>query len=108
MRILVVEDEPGLRYLLNDILKDDYRVYDAEDGQRALELIDKVIPDLVICDVLMPNVSGLQLCNKMKNDPVTCQVPLFFYLQEAAKITRWKDTKLARMPISPNLFILHT
>jgi signal transduction histidine kinase/ligand-binding sensor domain-containing protein/DNA-binding response OmpR family regulator len=74
-KILVVEDEPGIRYLLKDILKDDYIVYEAEDGQKALELIDKIVPDLIISDVLMPNMSGLELCNKIKNEPATCQIP---------------------------------
>jgi len=73
--ILIVEDEPDIRFLLNDILKDEYIVYEAADGRKALELIEKVIPDLVICDVMMPNMSGLELCNKMKNAPATCQVP---------------------------------
>ncbi|GAB2812805.1 hybrid sensor histidine kinase/response regulator [Ferruginibacter profundus] len=73
--ILVVEDEPGIRFLLNDILKDDYIIYEAADGRNALELLEKIIPDLVICDVMMPNMSGLELCNKMKNTPATCHVP---------------------------------
>ncbi|MEI9908375.1 MAG: DNA-binding response regulator [Bacteroidota bacterium] len=74
-KILVVEDEPGIRYLLKDILKDDYAVYEAEDGQKAFEFIDRIVPDLVICDVLMPNMNGLELCNKLKNTPATCQIP---------------------------------
>ncbi len=73
--ILVIEDDPHIRFLLNDILKDEYIVYEAEDGQKALELMGKVLPDLVICDVMMPNMNGLELCNKMKNAPATCQVP---------------------------------
>ena len=73
--ILVVEDDPDIRFILNDILKDEYIVYEAEDGRKALELIDKVIPDLIICDVMMPNMSGLELCNIVKNTPATCQVP---------------------------------
>ncbi len=73
--VLIVEDEPDIRYLLKDILKDDYIVYEAEDGQKALELIGKVLPAIVICDVMMPNMNGLELCNRMKNAPATCQVP---------------------------------
>ena len=73
--ILIVEDDPDIRFLLKDILKDEYIVYEAEDGRKALELIDKMVPDIVICDVMMPNLNGLELCNKMKNAPATCQVP---------------------------------
>ena len=73
--VLVVEDEPEIRHLLKDILKDEYIIYEAEDGQKALELIGKQLPDIVICDVMMPNMNGLELCNKMKNAPATCQVP---------------------------------
>ena len=74
-KVLVVEDEPEIRFLLKDILKDDYIVYEAEDGLEALALIDKVLPDIVICDVMMPNMNGLELCNKIKNETATCQVP---------------------------------
>lgn len=73
--VLIVEDDPEIRFLLKDILKSDYIVYEAEDGQKALELIGKVSPAIVICDVMMPNMNGLELCNKMKNAPATCQVP---------------------------------
>ena len=73
--VLIVEDEPDIRYLLKDILKDDYNVYEADDGRKALDLIEKILPDIVICDVMMPNMNGLELCNKMKNAPATCQIP---------------------------------
>ena len=73
--VLVVEDEPEIRYLLKDILKDDYIVYEAGDGQKALQMMDKVLPDIVICDVMMPVMNGLELCDKMKNAPATCQLP---------------------------------
>ncbi|CAN5788048.1 two-component regulator propeller domain-containing protein [soil metagenome] len=73
--VLIVEDEPDIRFLLKDILKDEYNVYEAGDGRKALELIEKIMPDIVICDVMMPNMNGLELCNRMKNAPATCQVP---------------------------------
>ncbi|MEO6546996.1 MAG: two-component regulator propeller domain-containing protein [Ferruginibacter sp.] len=73
--ILVVEDDWDIRFLLKDILKDEYLVYEADDGRKALELIEKILPDMVICDVMMPNLNGLELCNMMKNAPATCHVP---------------------------------
>ena len=73
--ILIVEDDTDIRFLLKDILKDDYIIHEAVDGIQALQLIEKIIPDLVICDVMMPNMNGLELCDRMKNAPATCQVP---------------------------------
>ncbi|MGN6342624.1 MAG: hybrid sensor histidine kinase/response regulator transcription factor [Ginsengibacter sp.] len=74
-KVLVIEDEPQIRFLLKDILKEDYIVYESEDGIQALEFIDKILPDLIICDVMMPRMNGLELCNKIKNELPTCQIP---------------------------------
>lgn len=73
--ILVVEDESDIRFLLKDMLKDDYIVYEAEDGLKAIELMRRIVPDLIICDVRMPNMNGLELCNKIKDTPATCHIP---------------------------------
>jgi signal transduction histidine kinase/ligand-binding sensor domain-containing protein/DNA-binding response OmpR family regulator len=73
--ILIVEDEPEIRFLLKDMLKDDYIISEAEDGARAIEWMSRIIPDLVVCDVMMPNMNGLELCDKMKNTPATCHIP---------------------------------
>ena len=73
--ILIVEDESEIRYLLKDILKDNYTIYESEGGKQALELILKVIPDLIISDVMMPDMNGLELCSRVKNAPATCHIP---------------------------------
>jgi len=74
-KVLVVEDEPEIRFLLKNTLKEDYIVFEAEDGCEALDLIDKVLPNIIICDVMMPKMNGLELCNKIKNELPTCQIP---------------------------------
>ncbi len=73
--ILIVEDESAIRYLLNEILKGTYTIYEAEDGKQALDLIQKVIPDLIISDIMMPDMDGLELCNRIKTAPATCHIP---------------------------------
>ncbi|MDP4249194.1 MAG: response regulator [Bacteroidota bacterium] len=73
--ILIIEDESEIRFLLKDMLKEEYIISEAEDGQKALELMQKVIPDLIICDVMMPNMNGLELCDKIKNTPAVCHIP---------------------------------
>lgn len=74
--ILIVEDDRDICFLLKDILEEDYIVYEAGDGRKALELIEMTGPDIVICDVMMPVMDGLELCNKIKNSPVTCHIPV--------------------------------
>lgn len=73
--ILIVEDEPSIRYLLKDILKDTYNVYEAENGKKALDIVRKIIPNLIISDIMMPDMSGLEVCNIIKNTPETCHIP---------------------------------
>ncbi len=73
--VLIVEDEPGIRFLLRDILKDDYIIYEAEDGEKALELMPRFLPDIIVCDVMMPKMNGLELCNHVKNAVATCHIP---------------------------------
>ncbi len=73
--ILIVEDEPAIRFLLNDILKESYLVYESTNGREALELIDKIIPDLIVSDIMMPDMTGLEICNRIKNLPHTCHIP---------------------------------
>lgn len=73
--ILIVEDDANIRFLLKDILQDEYIVHEAADGLEGLTMIEKIMPALVICDVMMPQLGGLELCNRVKNAPATCHIP---------------------------------
>lgn len=65
--VLIVDDEEPLRELVALVLKDSgYRTLQAINGAHALELIDKERPDLVLCDVMMPVLSGAELCRCLK------------------------------------------
>jgi ligand-binding sensor domain-containing protein/signal transduction histidine kinase/DNA-binding response OmpR family regulator len=74
--ILIIEDEPALRFLLNDLLKDRYIIYEAGTGREAIELMTRIVPDLIISDVMMPDMDGLEVCNIVKNTPATCHIPV--------------------------------
>lgn len=73
--ILVVDDNPQLRNLIEDILQE-YTVLHAPDGLEALETLKKHDIDLVISDILMPEVDGLELCKEIKNNIHTCHLPV--------------------------------
>jgi len=75
-RILLVEDHGEVREFIRSLLEPTYRVTMAEDGDEALRVIRSEHPDLVISDVMMPNVSGTELSRLLKADPVLRTIPV--------------------------------
>lgn len=82
--ILIVEDESAIRFLLKDVLEESYILYEAENGRRAIELLRIVSPNLIISDVMMPDIDGLELCAKVKNSPDTCHIPFILLSAKTA------------------------
>ena len=70
-KILIVDDEPNILILMEQILEeledDDVLLLTAEDGKQALEIINKEEPDLVFLDIMMPYLSGIEVCQTVKN-----------------------------------------
>ena len=76
--VLVIEDDPGIAGILVDVLGDEgYRVATADDG-RALALALTEPPDLILLDVMMPGMSGVEVCRRLRADPRTAAVPVVF------------------------------
>jgi putative two-component system response regulator len=67
--ILAVDDEASNLQLLRQILQDHYRLRFAKDGPRALELVREERPNLILLDVMMPGMSGYEVCAALKADP---------------------------------------
>ncbi|MFC2773486.1 MAG: ATP-binding protein, partial [Segatella oris] len=74
--ILIVEDNDDIRQLLMTVLSPYYRILTAVDGQEGLEVIRDEMPDIIISDVLMPNMSGIELCKIIKEDFAICHIPV--------------------------------
>src|SRR5438270_10914999 len=72
--ILAVDDEASNLQLLRQILQDDYRLRFAKDGPRALELAREERPSLVLRDVVMPGMSGYEVCAALKADPAPAAI----------------------------------
>jgi two-component system, OmpR family, alkaline phosphatase synthesis response regulator PhoP len=69
-KVLVVDDEPFICRSLSFVLrKDDYQVFEARDGQEALEVIRAERPDLVFLDVMMPKMNGFDVVREVRRDP---------------------------------------
>ncbi|WP_314410580.1 HD domain-containing phosphohydrolase [Pseudomonas kuykendallii] len=77
-KLLLVDDEATNLQVLRHILQDDYRLLFAKSGAKALELAFTESPDLVLLDVMMPGMTGLEVCSALKAEPSTARIPVIF------------------------------
>jgi diguanylate cyclase (GGDEF)-like protein len=77
-RILIVDDDKISLKLLVGLLKKDYILEQAESGKQALEIIEKNLPDLILLDVMMPDMDGFQVIHKLKSKERTQNIPVIF------------------------------
>jgi CheY-like chemotaxis protein len=78
-KILIVDDEVGIRSLLKFRLESfGYHVFMAEDGYAGLEIAQKQQPDLIILDIMMPYLNGIEVCRRLKADYTTRRIPVIF------------------------------
>lgn len=76
LSIVIVEDNIDLRTFLKNTLSVNYSCHEASDGREGYELICRIIPDIVISDVIMPKMDGYELCEKIKENSKTCHIPI--------------------------------
>ncbi|MGG6293130.1 hybrid sensor histidine kinase/response regulator [Leptolyngbya sp. AN02str] len=85
--ILVIEDESSIRDIITEMLEDeDFQVTCAEDGQQGLELVQHHIPDLIICDIMMPRMQGYDVLSNLRSDEQTSIIPFVFLTAKADKV----------------------
>lgn len=77
--ILIVDDNKKNLQILGNILSENkYRVAMAIDGAKALELTPKLLPDIILLDVMMPGIDGFEVCRQLKSKAETCEIPIIF------------------------------
>ncbi len=77
-KLLLVDDEPANLQVLKQILQQDYRLLFARDGEKALSLALNEKPDLILLDIMMPGITGLETCTRLKSNSVTAHIPVIF------------------------------
>ena len=75
-KILIVEDNDELREYLRNTLSDDYTIQVCSDGKQALDIVKEYMPNMIISDIMMPEMRGDELCHKLKNDIETSHIPI--------------------------------
>lgn len=74
--VLVIDDNADIREFIHYLLKDSYKVIQAADGNQGLKLAEKFIPDIIISDVMMPVMDGLEFCKRLKENISICHIPV--------------------------------
>ena len=105
--ILVVDDTPDNLALMSGLLKDIYRVRLANNGEKALQFArDADAPDLILLDIMMPGMSGTEVCRTLKSDPATRDIPVIFLTAMSATEDEQRGLELGAVdfitkPINP-------
>lgn len=91
-QILIVDDKSELLHLMRRVLEDEeYQVAIHQDGLNAFAMVKATLPDLLILDLVLGNISGKEVLKQLKNDPVTADIPVIVYtaaVLEAEEVSR--------------------
>lgn len=88
--VLLVEDHEDFRFYLKDNLGVYFHIREAKNGKEGLELAQSLLPDIIVSDVMMPELSGMELCKQLKNDARTAHIPFVFLTAHAAEEQKLK------------------
>lgn len=78
-QILIVDDSPqNIQVLGNTLAKKGYEIFIAQNGIQALKKVESIMPDLILLDVLMPELDGFETCQRLKKSPLTSDIPVIF------------------------------
>lgn len=83
-KVMVVEDNQEVRELIIDSLKSGYQVVGCADGQMALDILERELPDLIVSDIMMPEVDGIELCQQVKSSESTNHIPFILLTAKAS------------------------
>lgn len=74
--LLIIDDNNDIRDYIKEIFNNDYTVFEAADGKEGLDISLKVVPDIIICDVMMPVMNGIEFCTELKSRTAICHIPV--------------------------------
>ncbi len=99
-RLLVADDEPDMLRYLKSHLDDEFQVLEAVDGRQAIELAQQYEPDVIVCDMMMPEVDGLEVCRQLRQRLTTEHVPILLLTARADE-----ETKIAALTAGASDFL---
>lgn len=110
--VLVVEDNPEIRSLISSVLGGHYQIVQMENGLLGWETAIETLPDLIICDIMMPVMDGIELCKRLKEDERTSHIPVIIltarssHIHQVSGLETGADAYITK-PFSPQLLLLN-
>ena len=74
--VLIIDDNADIRHYVKSLLVKEFRVLDAADGATGIRLAMKYVPDVIVSDVMMPGMDGIECCRRLKGELQTCHIPI--------------------------------
>ena len=87
-KVLIVDDEPSLRELYQEVLRPFYEVHTAGNGTKALEICETITPDIIVSDFDMPEMNGTNFCRAIRSDKRFTQVPFLILSAHSSETLR--------------------
>lgn len=104
-QVVIVEDDPEIAKLLKkQLVRLDFDVVEASDGEKALEKISATVPALICLDVMLPNISGYDVCEKIRRDPALANVPILMISARSLPMDRARAFELGANAFLPKPF----
>lgn len=109
--VLVVDDTESNIDMLVEVLSDDYEISVAMDGKSALEIVEEDPPDLILLDIMMPDMNGFEVCQQLKAEEATKHIPIVFLSSDTDAASREKGLRLGAVdyiikPIDREIILL--
>ena len=106
--VLIVDDTPSNIKVLNDLLKDKYKIHVSTSGKDALELVDQEVPDIILLDIKMPEMDGYEVCRRLKSSDKTSKTPIIFITAKSDEVDEQHGLELGAVdyiskPFSPSI-----
>ncbi|MFT6336822.1 MAG: DNA-binding response OmpR family regulator/ligand-binding sensor domain-containing protein [Halioglobus sp.] len=99
--LLVIDDNPDVAYYLKTSLEDHYQIILAQNGKLGLEKAFKTLPDIIISDVMMPEMDGFEVCENLKKDERTSHIPVILLTAKATS-----EDKLAGLSFGADAYLI--
>ena len=86
IKILIVDDQPGSVRILYELFEEGYQVFFSDSGAGAVAMAEKELPDLILLDIILPDLDGREVCTLLKNNPRTREIPIIFMTAMASDL----------------------